>query len=380
MSDLTEIDSLRREVETLRTQQRLAQAEKMEAIGRLAGGIAHDFNNLMTVVRSSMEMLDKSDPDALSEIKNAIESARTLTGRLLAFGRQSTLRPKVLDLNDIIRNTTLMVGRVLGDHISIRKDLGADLPRLDLDEQLTGQALINLLIHARDAMPRGGRVVLTTRAVKHNGDAYVELVVADTGPGIDEQTRAHIFEPFFASKSDGEGSGLGLPMVLGAVEQQGGTIKVESPPEGGTRFVLRFPVSRRLPSQTPQRAINERKLGGRALGILVVEDQAAVAAVVGRLLEREGHRVYLAERPSVALEVFRRNAPDIELIICDLIMPEMFGPALIKALAAVAPLPRILFVSGYGADATKDVDPEHVILAKPFTPEELREAMARVMV
>ncbi|MDZ4695538.1 MAG: PAS domain-containing protein [Deltaproteobacteria bacterium] len=362
-----------------RMQQRLAQAEKMEAIGRLAGGIAHDFNNLMTVVRSSIELLDNSDPDALNEIKNAIESARTLTGRLLAFGQQSTLRPKSVELNDIIRNTVLMVGRVLGEHISIRQDLAADLPRVDLDEQLTGQALINLLINARDAMPRGGRVVLTTRAINQGGKSVIELLVMDNGNGIDEITRAHLFEPFFTTKSDGEGSGLGLAMVLGTVEQQGGTIAVETPKEGGTRFVLRFPASRRLFSPTPRSPINVPVAVGRTFGILVVEDQAAVAAVVGRLLEREGHRVFLAERPSVALDVFARNAADIELIICDLIMPEMFGPALIKEIAARWPLPRILYVSGYGADATKDVDPEHIILAKPFTPEELRDAMSRVM-
>lgn len=402
MPDASEIESLRNEVTILRErvaelqrnaaridagaatdytrmQQRLAQAEKMEAIGRLAGGIAHDFNNLMTVVRSSIELLDGSDPDALNEIKNAIESARTLTGRLLAFGRQSTLRLKSVEINDVVRNTVLMVGRVLGEHISIRQDLAADLPRVDLDEQLTGQALINLLINARDAMPRGGRVVLTTRAAKQDGKTVIELLITDNGTGIDEVTRAHIFEPFFTTKSGGEGSGLGLAMVLGTVEQQGGTIAVETPNEGGARFVLRFPVSRRTPSPPPRGPINAPVAEGRTFGILVVEDQSAVAAVVGRLLEREGHRVFLAERPSVALEVFGRNAADIELVICDLIMPEMFGPALIKEIAARWPLPHILYVSGYGADATKDVDPEHVILPKPFTPEELRDAMSRVM-
>lgn len=357
-------------------QQRLARAEKLEAIGRLAGGIAHDFNNLLMVIRSSVALLH-GDTAVLGELRTAIDSASTLTSRLLAFGRQSPIRLRSVDLNEVVKSTLQLVGRVLGEQVVVRTVLGP-VPRTELDPDLTSQALINLLINARDAMPQGGDILLTTRRYVNGQSQGTELSVQDSGPGIDDAARAHVFEPFFTTKTDGEGTGLGLAMVHGAVAQQGGSISLEAPAEGGTRFILRFPETRRHATPAPPAPASKADRSDRSLTVLLVEDNPSVRRLMHQLLEREGYQVLSADRPSLALEIFRRGPAAIDLVISDLIMPEMSGPALIKEMENLAQLPNVLFISGYGAQAIEEVDSKYEILLKPFGPEDLRAAIERL--
>jgi two-component system cell cycle sensor histidine kinase/response regulator CckA len=356
-------------------QARLAHAEKMETIGRLAGGIAHDFNNIMTVLLTGMDFVACPEEGILTSMRNAIDSARSLTGRLLALGRQSTLRMRPANPNQLVREAVFLVRRLLGEHVTLRLDLVADLPEVNLDPQLTEQALINLLINARDAMPAGGEVRLSTRAVLQDGKPFVEIAVRDSGKGVDPNLSDRIFEPFFTTKGEGRGSGLGLAMVQGAVEQQGGSIALD-PGGDGACFRLLFPayVSTSSPTLAETQPIVHRPPG---LTILVVEDQTEVADFVRRLLEREGHTVLSAERPSLAIELFRAHLDVIDLIISDVVMPEMLGPALVERLRSLGPLPPVLFVSGYGAGALHDLDPGHQVLSKPFSRDELVAAIER---
>ncbi len=359
-------------------QQRLAHAEKLETIGRLSGGIAHDFNNIMTVIQSGADLLSDSDPDVLGDIHKAVASARNLTSRLLAFGRQSTLRLERLDPNQVVGETVQLMSRIVGAHVTLRTELDPQVPAATLDAQLTSQALINLVINARDAMPTGGEIVIRTMRREINDTLHAEISVSDTGHGIDEHIRDKIFEPFFTTKGDGHGAGLGLAMVLGAVEQQGGRIHVDSS-AAGSRFTLQFVAAPMLPPPLESMRPTRGQSTERPLRMLVVEDQVRVLNVVRKLLERAGHEVLTADRPSLAIHVFQDQGPTIDLIVCDLIMPEMFGTTLIERFEAIHPLPPVLFMSGYGAEATRDIGEGRIILAKPFTAQELQEAIARTL-
>ncbi|MCC6625019.1 MAG: PAS domain-containing protein [Deltaproteobacteria bacterium] len=358
--------------------QRVARAEKMETIGRLAGGIAHEFNNIMTVIHVGADLLAESpEPDAeiIEQIRMAVASARELTSRLLAFGRQSTLRPRRVDVNDVVRDTLRLVTRILGAHITLDVVLEPDLPTATLDAHLTGQAIINLVLNARDAMPRGGRIVVSTRAVREARGTFVEVGVLDSGPGIDVALRDRIFEPFFTTKHEGHGTGLGLSMVQGAVEQQGGTVDFDSSPSG-TLFVLRFPADDAAGAHRHDRA--ESGASARSLRILVVEDQESVAVLVQKLLERSGHRVTACLLPSQAITWYREHTRELDLVVSDVLMPEMSGVELVERLGHIAPLPAVLFMSGYGAEASHTLGRDRVVLSKPFTHAELLAAIARV--
>jgi len=363
-------------------QRRLAHAEKMETIGRLAGGVAHEINNSMMVVHAGVELLAPNrppDPEILAQIKDAVASTRDLTSRLLAFGRQSTLRLQRVHPNRIVEDTVRLVHRLLGERVTLALDLGRDVPYARLDPHLTGQALINLLINARDAMQDGGRIVVSTRCVVESGVAFVELGVRDTGPGVAPELRDKIFEPFFTTKHEGQGTGLGLAMVQGAVEQQGGGVSFESGP-GGSLFVLRFAADERAEGGGALLGERATRPSGRRLRILVVEDQESVATLVTRLLERAGHEVKVALLPSAALAIYREQAPRIDLIISDVLMPEMAGTELVERLATLGALPPVLFMSGFGADAIRaTTTSDRVVLGKPFTSQELFAAIERAL-
>jgi PAS domain S-box-containing protein len=354
-------------------QKRLAQAEKMEAIGRLAGGIAHDFNNLLMVIQGNLSLLESPDEEGLDNISRAVKSAQQLTSGLLAFGRRSNLQRRAIELNLLVTRTIELVGRLLGETIVVQTELDRRLPALLLDEALTEQALVNLLINARDAMPDGGSVSVRTCALACDGASWVELSVSDTGSGIDDLTRERIFEPFFSTKPEGGGSGLGLAMVQGTVEQHGGCVLVESAPGCGSTFTLRFPVGAvEAPNPTPPAPIVATD-PGKPSTILVVEDQLPVARVVGYLLERDGHRVIHASSPDQAFDVVAANAREIDLLLCDVMMPQMRGPALVEELERRGYLLRVLFMSGYPDEAVEPL--RHPLLHKPFSPEELRIAV-----
>jgi two-component system, cell cycle sensor histidine kinase and response regulator CckA len=357
-----------------RLQERLAQAEKMEAIGRLAGGIAHDFNNLLMVVQGNLELMDAGDRPELRAILSAVESAHTLTAGLLAFGRKARLQRQVVDLNELVTGTVALLGRLVGEHITLRGSTDPKLPEVDVDRSLIQQALVNLVINARDALGHGGVISVRTRAVSEGGVPYAELSVEDDGPGIDAATRARLFEPFFTTKADGKGSGLGLAMVHGTVTQHGGTVRVDSQAGRGTCFTLRIPAVAADTSPTarasspppPPRPVQERT-------ILVVEDQPAVAHLLSLLLRRAGHRVLVAERPSRALELAQQH-PSFDLLLCDLMMPEMHGTALAAELRRDRPGLPVLFISGYGGDAAH-VPAGSKVLGKPFSIADLHAAI-----
>ncbi len=362
-------------------QKRLARAERMEMIGRLAGGIAHDFNNIMTVIHGGAELLSSEDPadsELLAQMKAAVHSARDLTSRLLAFGRQSALRPQRVDPNQIVRDTVRLVTRILGEHVTLDVYLDPLMPAATLDVHLTSQALINLLINARDAMPGGGHILLTTRRIEGPAGPLVEFGVRDSGPGIAANLRDKVFEPFFTTKHEGHGTGLGLAMVQGAVEQQGGSITLESGADG-TLFLLRFAAAPDGDLPLGQGGATAPAKEMRRLRILVVEDQESLAYMVQRLLRRAGHEVWVCTLPSAAIELYRHHSRDLDLILSDVLMPEMSGMEMIDRLAAISPLPRVAFMSGYGAEAARTLGHDRIVLAKPFTIQELLSAIERAM-
>ncbi len=371
------------ELELAAARERLARAERLEMIGRLAGGIAHEFNNIMTVIHGGAELLTPGAPPdvaVLTQLKAAVASARELTTRLLAFGRQSTLRPQRVDPNQIARDTARLVARILGENVTVELELDPACPGAVLDPHLTGQALVNLLINARDAMPDGGRIALATN---HGGPPeapYVELIVRDQGPGIADDLRDRIFEPFFTTKPEGQGSGLGLAMVQGAVEQQGGSIVLASGP-AGSEFTLRFPAAATAPAPAAPAPLLDAP-GHATPGhhrILVVEDQDSLAFMVERLLRNAGHSVWVCTSPLEALELYRERRAEIDLILSDVLMPDLSGMELVERCAELGPLPRVLFMSGYGAEALRTVGEDRVVLPKPFTKAELLDTIAAVM-
>jgi PAS domain S-box-containing protein len=363
MLDLTDLRKL---------QERLVEAERMEAIGRLAGGIAHDFNNLLMVVRGNLELMDAHTRPELTAIFNAIESAQSLTGGLLAFGRKSRLQRRVLDLNQLVSNTTTLLARLVGEHITVCASTDPSLPAVDVDSALIQQALINLVINARDALSQGGTIVVRTQIAMDGGKRFAEISVADDGPGIDDATLTHLFEPFFTTKNNGKGSGLGLAMVHGTVTQHGGSVYVTSKLGQGSRFTLRLPVATELPNTAIAKE-NPTLLTKQLRTILVVEDHPEVAALLENLLERSGYRVFSADRPSTALSV-ARDQPGIDVVLSDLSMPEMHGTLLALELQRQRPKLPIVFMSGNNGDAAH-LPAGARLLGKPFSIAELQSAI-----
>ncbi len=384
--DITE----RRELERA-----LHLSQRLEAIGRLAGGIAHDFNNLLTIIRSqaSLLLLDLPEDTGLAEeirvIQNASDRAARLTSQLLAFSREQILRPRVVKLCDVVAKMADMVGRVIGEQVQLITDFPRDLPSAELDPGQLEQVILNLAINARDAMPDGGILELSTFHSPGGpaGRGFTTIQVRDTGTGMDEATRARIFEPFFTTKSESGGTGLGLAMAYGFVRQSGGTIEVDSSPGEGTTFTLRFPSVDASPS-----AIEEQSTGGGAAKgtalvgrILLVEDDDAVRRVAVRILERSGLAVVAVDDAETALEeLAREDAPGVDGVVTDLGLPGMSGRVLIDELHIRYPGLPVVLMSGYAADSpgrSGVLPPELPFVPKPFTPDDLvqtvREALDR---
>jgi signal transduction histidine kinase/ActR/RegA family two-component response regulator len=361
--------------EQRRLQEQLAHAQKMEAIGRLAGGVAHDLNNHLMVIQCNLDVLQLPESSELKALRSAIGAAAQTTSRLLAFGRSSTLRRRIVDPNQLVSQTLLLLERVIAEDINLRSQLESDLPSVDVDEGMIGQSIVNLVLNARDAVSSGGTIEVLTRRTRDN-PPLVEIAVRDDGTGMDEATRARIFEPFFTTKTDGKGSGLGLAMAQGTVAQHGGTLTVVSEARRGSTFTMRLPAASRAATVPPPATVPAQRQG--AVGtILIVEDQAPVAAVLKRLLETDGHRVLVAERPTRALEIVRELGREIDLVISDVVMPEMRGPALVEKIHATGLRPRVLFMSGYAND---EIAPGVLVhLRKPFLRSELRQAVAEAL-
>jgi two-component system, cell cycle sensor histidine kinase and response regulator CckA len=395
----TDVSEAKRAESALReSEERLRQAQKMEAIGRLAGGVAHDFNNLLTVVLSystfALSQLPPGAPlrDEIGEIKKAGERAADLTRQLLAFSRQQVLRPSVLDLNDVVRHVDKMLRRLIGEDIAVVMSLGEDLGRVKLDRGQIEQVILNLVVNARDAMPDGGTLSLETAnaelddgyAREHRDVApgpHVMLVVSDTGSGMDRPTQARIFEPFFTTKDQGKGTGLGLSTVRGIVQQSGGSIWVYSEPGVGTTFRIYFPRVRGDEVTTaPSDPLVESVNGSET--ILLVEDEAQVRSLARRVLEERGYRVLEASTPREALTLSREHRSPIDLLVTDVIMPGMNGRDLAGVLGTERAGMPVLYMSGYAEHTivSRGVVAEGVnLLQKPFTPDALAHKVRRAL-
>jgi two-component system cell cycle sensor histidine kinase/response regulator CckA len=368
------------------TEDQLRRAQKMEAVGQLAGGIAHDFNNLLTTIGGYAGMAAERARDHqlasdISEIMRATERARGLVDKLLAFGSRSRVSLRPVDLNQSIRDVIAAVRRSLGPGILLEAELPDDVWPVRSDPARFEQALLNLVLNASEAMPGGGLVSIRTDNVLLGPEAaarldeplpageYVRVTVQDTGAGMDAAVLGRIFEPFFTTKQVGKGTGLGLSMVFGVMRSLSGGIEVETEPGKGTRFCLYIPRSHEEVPAGAGSAASVPEATGRAARILLVEDEPAVRRLARRILERDGHEVLEAGNGTEALRrVDEGPAPD--LVVTDVIMPEMGGGELANRLRAARPGLRVLFMSGYTADELEDrgIEDTAAFLSKPFPP------------
>jgi two-component system, cell cycle sensor histidine kinase and response regulator CckA len=386
-----------RELERGALEDRLRQSQKLEGIGRLAGGVAHDFNNLLTVIIGYTEMvLDQIGPDKpiskdLEEIRSASNRAVALTRQLLAFSRKQTLNVVTMELNGIIASMRNMLERLISEDIVIRSHFADDLPPILADRAQVEQVVMNLVMNARDAMPRGGVVTIKTLVVDartvesatHESVApgrYVGLIISDTGQGMDDATQARIFEPFFTTKGAGEGTGLGLATVYGVVQQLNGHIAVVSHVGQGTTFSLYFPECAEAFMRHGDAARHKAAapLAADREVILVVEDQRGVRQLASRILVRHGYTVLEAADATEALTIAENPQQTLHLVISDVVMPIMGGPELVARLQTLRPATRVLYMSGYtGDDLSRRIgeDSNIVVLEKPFSASALLRAV-----
>jgi PAS domain S-box-containing protein len=382
---------------TKRLEAEFQQAQKMEAVGRLAGGVAHDFNNLLTVILSYGAFLGEPQSsaeetrEAVQQINRAGQRAAALTRQLLALSRQQTPAPKILDLNAVLRAMNKIVRRVATENVEVAMVLGSDLGRIKADEGQIEQVILNLVINAHDAMPEGGALTLTTKNVEVEDatldesvpeGSYVVFAVTDTGAGIEEEAKSHIFEPFFTTKAKGKGTGLGLSTVLAIVEQSDGHVRFQSEPRKGTSFHVFLPRVRDLDGLDaglgsapvrPRRG-NER--------ILLVEDEAQVRKVMGTILRRAGYEVVECSGPDEAILKNEQCRQEIGLLLTDVIMPKTTGLQLAERILHVRPSTKVLYVSGY----TEETIGPHGLyeqgvnfLQKPITPDVLLRTVRKVL-
>jgi PAS domain S-box-containing protein len=371
----------------------LLHAQKIEAVGRLAGGIAHDFNNLLTVILSYTDLLQDEMPPGdthrgdVDEISKAALRAASLTQQLLAFGKKQRLDRKVLVLDDLLRNIGCMLERVLGPTVSLAWELDAPALTVNADPGSLEQVVMNLAINARDAMPEGGVLTIATSRVELAeqaqpslpAGAYVRLSIADSGAGMTADTMARVFEPFFTTK-EAKGTGLGLAMVLGIIEQSGGSVRVDSVIGKGTIFDVYLPIA----DESPRRATAFPPTRHPAQGtetILLVEDEDAIRVVAATILRRQGYTVLVAADGPDALDVFARTTTPIHLLLTDVVMPKMSGVELAERLVACRPGLRVLCMSGFTEDGVARRVAEHGygFIEKPFNPERLIQHVRQVL-
>jgi len=376
-----------------RTEMQLHQAQKMEAVGRLAGGIAHDFNNVLAIITACTELLrDHTDGKEnslqfIGNIREAINRGANLTRQLLAFSRRQTVQPFVLDLNDRLKEVHKLLKPLMGDDVEIVMSLRPTSALVEADPGQLDQIVLNLAVNARDAMPRGGRFILETATVDFDeafarehpplkAGKYVQLCVSDTGSGMDAVTVSRIFEPFFTTKGPGKGTGLGLATVYGIVRQSGGYIWVYSEPGHGTTFKMYLPSAehkvKSVASTDAEKALPTR----HGFTILLVEDDNIMRNLTKRMLEEHGYTVFDAENGNDALKLAADNK--IDLLLTDVMMRGMNGPELARNLSAVNPETKVVFMSGYTGELIPERDPSSspiTLLEKPFTRSALLKAL-----
>jgi two-component system, cell cycle sensor histidine kinase and response regulator CckA len=372
-----------------RLEAQVRQGQKMEAIGRLAGGVAHDFNNLLTAILGYSDVLSaklaghESLLADLAEIRQSGERAASLTSQLLAFSRQQTVQPKILDLNRVVGKVEKMLRRLIGEDVDLRTDLAATLWSVRADAVQIDQVLMNLAVNARDAMPRGGRLTIETRDValdsafvrEHPGSAagpHVLIRVTDTGSGMPKEVLAHCFEPFFTTKELGKGTGLGLATVYGIIKQNHGYVGVSSEPGKGTSFEIYLPKVNEKPSGACETVMLPCILGTERL--LLVEDEVVVRKLVSQTLKAQGYTVTEAVNGDEALKIAMRQSSAFDLVITDMVMPGMGGRDLGRKLREMWPDMPVLYMSGYTEDAAirqGGLEEGAILVRKPFSPNDM---------
>jgi len=389
---------LSNQAEQKKLEDRLRQAHKMEAVGRLAGGVAHDFNNLLTIIRGNSDLLiDREGSDnfhkrCVEQIQKAAGRAVSMTRQLLAFSRMQVLQPRLIDLNAVVTDMGKMLPRLIGEHIEYTASLEEQQASIKADPGQIEQVILNLAVNARDAMPNGGKITVQTRKVQIDEQEaakrppmtagnYVLLAVADSGHGMDEATLSHIFEPFFTTKEIGKGTGLGLATVYGVVKQSGGFIWVSSALGKGTTFEIYLPqISDKAPKAEAEPAPAAIPQGSET--ILVVEDEEGVRQLACQFLRVKGYTVLEAGDGQAALRIAEVHVGAIHAVLSDMIMPKMNGGELVAKLKVTRPEIKVAFMSGYSefsrGDVSKDF-PQVPILQKPFSPASLVELVRRAL-
>lgn len=373
----------------------LRQSQKIEAVGRLAGGIAHDFNNLMTVIMGYVGLTKKrsGNPDhvskGLDEIEKASTRATRLTQQLIAFSRKQILQPQILDANQIVSNMEKMLRRLIGENIELVTILASDLGKVKADPGQIEQVIVNLALNARDAMPEGGRITVETEnfdvdesfARESPASACVKLLIKDNGIGMDEGTKAHIFEPYFTTKEVGKGVGLGLATVYGIIRQSGGNIQVESEPGKGSTFTILLPrVDEAAHAAEPPELVLDAVPGEET--IMVVEDEEPVLNLIRESLEEAGYKVLTASNGEEALALLSRNKDPIHLLLTDVVMPNIGGQNLAARVASRHPEIQTLFMTGYfdtSVDTAEYPLGRRPLIFKPFTPQELTSKIRELL-
>lgn len=392
-------DELRREVgEKAKLQAQLVQSQKMEAVGRLAGGVAHDFNNILTAIggyshflRDSLAPNDKRRDD-VDQIMKAGERAAALTHQLLAFSRQQRLEQKVLDCNALVANLEKMLRRIIGEDVELAAVLAPGTGRIKADQGQIEQVLMNLVVNAKDAMPKGGRITIETANVELTDDysrmllqvkpgSYVMFSVSDTGSGMDANILSHLFEPFFTTKEQGKGTGLGLATVYGVVKQSGGGIQVQSAPGQGTTFKAYFPRVEEA-AQASEASPGSAHPPAGSETILLVEDDEQVRRFIQRALNAGGYTILAAQDPGQALRLAEQHKNAVQLILTDVVMPQMHGPELVKRLSALCPKSKVIYMSGYTDTTAAHRDlagGDAHFLQKPLAPGVLARKVREVL-
>jgi two-component system cell cycle sensor histidine kinase/response regulator CckA len=381
--------------EHLRLEAQLRQSQKMESVGQLAGGIAHDFNNLLTVITGhaglllAKETLTPQIREPLREISEAARRAADLTRQLLTFSRKQEIQAQPVDLNEVVGNVSKMLGRILGEDVSLEVAFSPSLPSVKADLGMIEQVLVNLAVNSRDAMPKGGNLRISTSSVmieeaqaQQNPEAatgrFVRLSFADTGCGIDPENLPRIFEPFFTTKELDRGTGLGLATVYGIIKQHQGWIQVTSQLQRGTTFEVFLPACQGKGGALAMPQAEQRAIGGTET-ILIVEDEIPLLKLIHHILESHGYKVLECSTGNAALEIWAEHRKKIDLLLTDMILPDgMAGPELAEILQASKPGLKVIYTSGYGTEkVAKDFNLEHGLnfIQKPFHARKLAETV-----
>ena len=391
-------DRLKTEEEKERLESELLQAQKMEAVGRLAGGIAHDFNNLLTGILGNVSLaqinLDADSPvySSLTEIRTASMRAAALTRQLLAFSRKHIMKARIVDLNELVTGMDKMLRPIIGEDVQLKTSPREDIGSINADPGQIEQVILNMAINARDAMPGGGKLTIATDEVEYDEKMwnlhpdmkqgrYVVLTVTDTGHGMDDDTMSHVFDPFFTTKQDDKGTGLGLSTAYGIIKQHSGFIYVYSEVGVGTVFKIYFPWVGEAAESVAAPPWPEAIPGGTET-VLVVEDEPTVKNIVIKVLRTLGYNVLAAESGAGALELVREPSPSIDLLLTDIIMPNMNGRKLADELHKLCPKARVLYTSGYTESLIAHhgvLDEDIQFIGKPYTPQALAAKLREIL-